>query len=70
MRFFKRLNWCGFRQNHIIIVFTQMLYPPATARHERAGRIMIFFIHYFHAKFRYKLAWLEKCLIYNDNLWF
>ena len=47
MRIFIILNWIGFKQNHSIILFTQMVYPPATARHERAGRMMIFFFHQF-----------------------
>ena len=29
----------------LIIIFTKKLNPPATARHERAGRVMVFFIH-------------------------
>ena len=33
MRFFERLDWNGYRQNYIILVFTQML-----------NRMMIFFI--------------------------
>jgi len=42
MRVFKRLRSIGFKQNHRILRFTQMVYPHATARHERAGRMMFF----------------------------
>jgi len=45
MRVFKRICLSGFKQDHKIILFIQMTNPPATARHERAGRMMSFFIH-------------------------
>ena len=38
MRIFRLLHWRGFKKNPIVVHFIRMVYPPASARNERASR--------------------------------
>lgn len=44
MRIFKLLDCGEFNKNHILFQFTRMVYLPISMSHERAKRMMIFFL--------------------------